>query len=106
MAKVEFLSKDAKLQSLETLAQIWGVGPSGALKLYNHGIQNIQQLREKGQHILTKLQIIGLKYHEDIIQKMPREEAFKISEKVKETATILIKKKLIVHTCGSYRRGK
>ena len=55
MAKVEFLSKDAKLQSLELLPQIWGVGPSGALKLYNHGIQNIQQLREKGEHLLTKL---------------------------------------------------
>ena len=58
-------------------------------------------------HLLTKLQVIGLKYHEDIIQKIPRSEVKLIFEAV-ERATLALfpNKKLIIETCGSYRRGK
>ena len=52
--------------ALEELAGVWGVGPNVALRLYNHGIRTVQELREKGEHLLTKMQLKGLKYHDDI----------------------------------------
>ena len=65
MSKIKFLQSDEKLQILEELASIWGVGPNLAVKLQNVGIKSISDLRENQQH-LNKLQVIGLKYHEDI----------------------------------------
>lgn len=65
MSKVKFLQSDEKLKILEELASIWGVGPNLAVKLYNIGIKSVSDLRENQQH-LNKLQVIGLKYHEDI----------------------------------------
>ena len=49
---------------------------------------------------------IAIVTREDIIQKIPRVEVEKIAELVKETAMKVINKKLIVETCGSYRRGR
>ena len=107
MSKVKFISKDEKLKSLEELAGVWGVGPNVALKFYNYGIHSVQELRENGQHLLNKLQKIGLQYHDDISQKIPRSEVEEIYEKVKETTERLFPdKKLIIETCGSYRRGR
>ena len=45
MSKLQHLSNDEKLKSLEELAEVWGVGPNGALKLYNHGIKSVEELR-------------------------------------------------------------
>jgi DNA polymerase/3'-5' exonuclease PolX len=72
MSKVEFLSTDKKLKAKEELSSVWGVGPSGADKLFSLGIASVQDLREKGTQYLNKLQRIGLQYHEDIIQRIPR----------------------------------
>jgi len=52
---------------------VWGVGPAKAKDLYAAGIRSIEDLRKK-QHLLTEMQKIGLKYHEDFIEKIPREE--------------------------------
>ena len=43
--KVKYLQNDEKLVSLEKLAEVWGVGPNGALKLYNQGIKSVDELR-------------------------------------------------------------
>ena len=47
MSKLEHLKTDSKLQILEKLSQIWGVGPAAANKLYSSGIRSIEQLRKK-----------------------------------------------------------
>ena len=53
------------------------------------------------------MQLKGLKYHDDISQRMPRAEVAEISQVVRKAATQLFPKlKLIIETCGSYRRGK
>ena len=49
MAKVEFLKADQKLNCLEQMASVWGIGPNNALKLYHAGFKSIEDLRtEKG----------------------------------------------------------
>ena len=56
---------------------------------------------------MNKMQKIGLKYHEEIKQRIPRDEVAEISETVKTTLKQLYPHKpLIIETCGSYRRGR
>ena len=38
------------------------------------GITNIEQLKEEQDTILNDVQKVGLKYHEDILKKIPRVE--------------------------------
>lgn len=71
---------DAKMKALEDFNKIWGVGTKKAIDLYAAGFKSIDQLRAheanpKKKSVLTSLQQIGLKYYDDLKQKMPREEA-------------------------------
>lgn len=55
------------------------------------------------------MQKIGLKYYEDLSERMPREEVTELLERVKKTANSVFKEaknKLRIEAVGSYRRGK
>ena len=107
----EFL-KTGKVQILETnkhnpihiFADIYGVGPKKAKELVEeHKIVSLEVLREKQSEVLNNVQQIGLKYYEDILQRIPRSEIdhfFKIFEKVATTQL-----DLSFEIVGSYRRG-
>ena len=56
MSKLTNLQKDKKLTTLEEFAQIWGVGPQAAQKLYASGIRSISGLKLKADKVLTKNQ--------------------------------------------------
>lgn len=71
--KFEFIDTDEKTNTIELLEGVWGLGPRGAEKLYNKGIKTIEQLR-KHQDELTSLPKIGLKYYEDLLERIPRSE--------------------------------
>jgi nucleotidyltransferase/DNA polymerase involved in DNA repair len=59
------------------LNDIWGVGPAKAEKLYDSGFTSVAKLRasKSGEEALTTMQKIGLRYFEDLRQKIPRAEA-------------------------------
>jgi len=92
----------------EALMNIHGVGPKNAETLMKKGILSIDDLREKlanDPKILNDVQKKGLKYYDDILQRIPREEIevyIKLFEKtfneVKDDSSRFI-------TVGSYRRG-
>eukprot|EP00347_Sterkiella_histriomuscorum_P009071 403342628 len=106
--RFEFLSHDESVVVTELLEGVWGVGPKLAQKLYKQGIRSIEDLRQN-QHLLTEMQKIGLKYYEDIKQRIPRHEVTQMLELIRQTAFGLIpngEKLLKVDACGSYRRGK
>lgn len=108
LEKYNFIKTDPKVQVINMLADIWGVGPKAAEKLYASGIRTIEQLREKTE-LLTTNQKIGLKYYEDLKEKIPREEATQIFQYVQKEAFTSFKlgpMELEVVACGSYRRGK
>lgn len=93
---------------MDELEGVWGLGPRGAEKLYKQGIKTVEQLK-KNQHLLTDMQKIGLKYYEDLLQKIPREEVEKLLERVKKACYAVVKngeKVLKIEACGSYRRGR
>jgi len=83
------------------LLQIYGVGPKKARELIeNHNITSIEDLRNKVKDdckLLTYSQEIGLKYYEDFLERIPREEIYK-HEKV------LSLKKEKGEIVGSFRR--
>ena len=107
----EFL-KTGKVQLLEEernnpinmFADIYGVGPKKAKELVEtYYIKTIETLREKQDQVLNNIQKIGLKYYEDILQRIPRQEIdyfYQIFEKVAKTQPTLQ-----FEIVGSYRRG-
>lgn len=125
-------SKTSKLEIINQMELITGVGPKKAHKLYEAGFtlktlldqlvqivlisnENIYDLtvdeimeisKSEGFHIhnLTHHQIIGLKYFHDINQRIPRSELTKIETKLKKYVA-KIDEDLIITVCGSYRRG-
>jgi len=87
------------------LSDVYGIGPKKAQELVANGITTISALRERQETVLNDVQKVGLKYYEDILERIPRAEIdtysgiFRASfEKVKTEGA----KYEIV---GSYRRG-
>jgi NAD-dependent DNA ligase len=101
--KVQVL-EDNKNNPINLFADIYGVGPKKAKELVEeHKIFTIDQLRENQTEVLNNIQQVGLKYYEDILQRIPRTEIdhyFKLFEKVANTQP-----GLSFEIVGSYRRG-
>lgn len=111
------LDKKNNLDKITKLESITGIGPSKARDLikkditlelllsevdliYQNKIENSKYLKE-----LTHHQILGVKYYEDLKEKIPRNEIQKIEKKLIKNIQD-INPKLEVIICGSYRRGK
>jgi DNA polymerase beta len=65
------------IDALEALQNIYGVGPAAATTLVKAGITSIKQLREdvkENPKLLNDKQKIGLKYYEDLLKRIPRDE--------------------------------
>lgn len=61
-----------KVRTVNLFGEIWGVGPATALKLYEKGHRNLDDLKHDDS--LTAAQKIGLKYFDDIKTRIPRHE--------------------------------
>jgi NAD-dependent DNA ligase/DNA polymerase/3'-5' exonuclease PolX len=93
-----------KLNPVNILADVYGIGPKKANELVEKGITSIAQLREN-QQLLNDVQKVGLHYYEDILKRIPRAE-IQDFEKIlqhnfQQVATISSKYEIV----GSYRRG-
>jgi len=65
------------IDALDALQKIYGVGPAKATDLVKAGIVSIAQLREEvksNPKLLNDKQKIGLKYYEDLLERIPRTE--------------------------------
>ena len=62
-----------KNNPVNILADVYGIGPKKAKDLVADGITSISQLREN-QNKLNDVQKVGLKYYEDILERIPRSE--------------------------------
>lgn len=65
------------IDALDALQKIYGVGPTKATDLVKSGITSIAQLRDevaKNPKLLNDKQKIGLKYYEDLLERIPRAE--------------------------------
>lgn len=91
--------------ALETFQQIYGVGPKKAQDLIKAGHTTIQGLREaatKDPKLLNKNQQIGLRYYEQLLQRIPRAEMDQHAILLMAAKPAALEGVLV----GSYRRGR
>ncbi len=99
--------KNEKLDVIDNLKSITGVGDVRAEKWYSMNIKSVEELKEaiktkvvKSTHHID----MGLKYYDDLKERIPRTEMNEL-KKVIETFIKAVDKELIFEICGSYRRG-
>ena len=93
-----------KENPLNVLSEIYGIGPKKAKELVDNGIRSITQLREN-QHLLNDVQKIGLKYYEDILKRIPRQEIDEYKDIFNNSHSLQLEKNTKFEIVGSYRRG-
>lgn len=91
------------IDALDAFQNIYGVGPAKATELTKQGFRSIAELRQavqQNQKILNDKQMIGLKYYEQLLERIPREEML-------EHETILLRslQPFTAEIVGSFRRG-
>jgi len=77
LAAAEKAKELYNIDALDALQKIYGVGPAKATDLVKGGIVSITQLRDELKNnpkLLNDKQTIGLKYYEDLLERIPREE--------------------------------
>ena len=107
------IKKDPKVQLLEDLESILGIGPVLAKKLIKNGVISLDDLKEKvekNEIELTHQQKVGLMYHKDLDKLIPREDAHNIfldiEKIIKSNKEHLEWKDLEIIHAGSYPSGK
>ncbi len=103
----ELQNKNEKFESMDILKSITGVGDTRAEEWYNKGIKNVEELQKainEGKVSSTHHIDLGLKYYEDLKERIPRSEMDELKKSI-ETHIKAVDKELIFEICGSYRRG-
>ena len=55
-------------------ADVYGIGPKKASELVGKGLKTIDELKSQQDKLLNAVQKVGLKYYDDILQRIPRSE--------------------------------
>jgi DNA polymerase beta len=87
--------------ALDQLQQVYGIGPAKAKALVEAGIRSVADLRravKQDPALLHEKQTIGLKYYEELLERIPREEMLVHQDILKH----YLKDAELV---GSFRRG-
>jgi DNA polymerase/3'-5' exonuclease PolX len=101
--KLQSFRKDKMNEVLKMFIQIWGVGESTAQKWYGKGYRTIEDIL-KHEH-LSYQQKVGIQLYNEFKERMPREEAEEISNKVQSIIKTQYDPDLKFFTMGSFRRG-
>jgi DNA polymerase lambda len=105
--KLHNLLANPKVKGIQELANVWGIGYKTAITMYNQGIRSVADLRRRvltAPTLLNDRQLIGLRYFEDILKRIPRREVQAIEGIVRYYANKLCPGVAVI-CCGSYRRG-
>ncbi|KAJ3573424.1 hypothetical protein NPX13_g4703 [Xylaria arbuscula] len=102
---VEAAAADSKMKVLLLFYKIWGVGAKTANDFYNRGWRDLDDIVEYGWDSITRVQQIGVKYYEELLEKIPRAEVQEIGRIILEHAN-KIRKGFEMVIVGGYRRGK
>ncbi|XP_061376565.1 DNA polymerase lambda [Gastrolobium bilobum] len=103
LSKLEHFETDEKVRTISLFGEVWGIGPATSLKLYEKGHRTLDDLRN--DESLTNAQKLGLKYFDDIRQRIPRHEAQEMEHILQNVGENVLPGVVII--CGgSYRRGK
>ncbi len=101
-------SNNNKLDICDLFKTITGVGDKRAEEWYELGFRTLDDIKkgiEENKITSTHHINLGLKYYEDLKERIPRNEIDK-AKKIIEKSLKKIDKDLIFEICGSYRRGQ
>lgn len=71
-----------KKKAIDVFSDIYGVGEKKAEELVDKGIKNITELEKRKVELLNDKQQIGLKYYNDILQRIPRDEIIDFEKQI------------------------
>ena len=96
-----------KPNPINIFGEIYGVGPVKAKQLVVAGIKTIDELRFHQNELLNDIQKVGLKYYEQIQERIPRSEIEEFEEMFKGIFTKISQDSpdAKLEIVGSYRRG-
>uniref|UniRef100_A0A6C0HD75 DNA polymerase beta n=1 Tax=viral metagenome TaxID=1070528 RepID=A0A6C0HD75_9ZZZZ len=94
-----------KANPMNILTEVYGIGPKKAKELVDKGITTIETLREQQEEVLNEIQKVGLKYFEDILERIPRSEIDEYNELFATKFKELAEEGSQYEIVGSYRRG-
>jgi len=95
-----------KNNPVNILCEIYGVGPKKSQELVLAGVKSINELRERQNELLNDIQKVGLKYYEQIQQRIPRSEIEKFKKIFTDIFITDTNKEATFEIVGSYRRGQ
>ena len=102
---VEQAASDSRMKVLLLFYEVWGVGAKTANDFYNRGWRDLDDIVEFGWDSITRVQQIGVKYYEELLENIPRAEVEEIGRIILEHAN-KIRKGFQMVVVGGYRRGK
>jgi DNA ligase (NAD+) len=94
-----------KNNPINIFTEIYGIGPKKAKELVDQGITTINQLRTDQHKLLNNTQIVGLKYYEDILKRIPRSEIEEYNTMFNKLFVKPQDQESKYEIVGSYRRG-
>ena len=96
-----------KTNPINILGDIYGVGPKKAQELVNVGVKTIDELRVRQNDLLNEIQKVGLRYYEQIQERIPRSEIEEFEKLFKEIFDKVSNSSQDAkfEIVGSYRRG-
>jgi ERCC4-type nuclease len=86
LQKLENFKKDPVLMSKMELMKIWGVGVNRADTLYRLGYHSVEDLRSRGEKVMTATEKKSVLLFEELQERIPREEVEEIGAFVKSYA--------------------
>ena len=92
-----------KTNPVNILTDVYGIGPKKAKELVENGITTIEKLRDKQDELLNDIQKVGLKYYEQILERIPRSEIEEYKQIFNNAFSKDPNSKFEI--VGSYRRG-
>jgi NAD-dependent DNA ligase len=101
---LELLERE-KANPVNILTEVYGIGPKKAKDLVDKGITTIEKLREQQNEVLNDVQKVGLKYFEDILERIPRSEIDEYNDIFDNTFKKVAEPGSQYEIVGSYRRG-
>ncbi|KAI1205972.1 Nucleotidyltransferase [Annulohypoxylon truncatum] len=105
LEEVEAAKADPKMSVLQDFYNIWGVAATTSQEFYKKGWRDRDHIVEYGWDSLTRVQQIGLKYYDELQEKIPRSEVEGIGRTILGHTNKLCKGFQMV-IVGGYRRGK
>ena len=106
--EVESFTSSPAAGATDVFSRIYGIGPAKIKALVDKGIYTIDKLREecnKETKLLNNKQKIGLKFYEDLNERIPRREITTFRKKVEKAIYSKYGNNIQITIAGSYRRG-